>query len=255
MHEAFARHRVAAIGRELPSGLDPRPARDMNDDGQAINGQRFVLGNDSIEIVIHQGAFASHPATIQFHHPPIVRTPVEIARHALALEGPARNPPLAIQLWSVGGTYEIRSGRAYGAINAEEQAIDGQRSAFADDSVEFAIHQGAFTSHPAIIPFHHRPIVRAPVEIARHALGMEGPAGKIVAANRRRVPATVFFQDGTKTASWIVLTPFRPCGCAGCSSATYSEKVRFRGVHSGLPSKAGASSFYSSGTREFETLR
>src|SRR6266446_3185249 len=164
MHEAFARHRVAAIGRELPSGLDPRPARDMNDDGQAINGQRFVLGNDSIEIVIHQGAFASHPATIQFHHPPIVR---------------------------------------------------------------------------------------APVEIARHALGMEGPAGKIVAANRRRVPATVFFQDGTKTASWIVLTPFRPCGCAGCSSATYSEKVRFSGVHSGLPSNAGASSFYSSGTREF----
>jgi len=163
----------------------------MNDEEQAINGQRSTFGNDSIEIVIHQGAFTSHPAIFTIHNPPIVRVSVEIARHALALEGPAGNPPLAIQLWSDGDgdgvTYEIAPSGASRAINGDGHAINGQRSTFVNESIEFGIHQGAFTRQPATIPFLHPPIVRAPLEITRHALGLKGPAGNAVSAPLRNI--------------------------------------------------------------------
>jgi hypothetical protein len=91
------------------------------------------------------------------------------------------NAPLSIQL-SIDGadpaavTYEIVSGPTLGTLSGDGPNLTYQRTAAGEDSLQFVIHQGAYTSPASTILIHNDPpfVVDVPVEVAGVGLTLQG---------------------------------------------------------------------------------
>jgi N-acetylmuramoyl-L-alanine amidase len=70
-------------------------------------------------------------------------------------------------------TYEILTGPTLGTLSGDGHSLSYQRTAAGEDSIQFVLHQGSYTSPVSTITIHND-LLRVPVEVAGHGLTLQG---------------------------------------------------------------------------------